>query len=122
MKSPKLYKEYPKFLRVKEDASYDLRIYTTQDEGDNLIRWHFGFPKIAVEPLLPLLETTLYWGEQHWTEDEGFYLWWLPIMTNSVDSFPKEKITRSLEFLIEQYNKCLLQVRRLCKEHHTCAE
>ena len=106
----KLYKEYPKFLADR----HDLRVYTTTEKySDDTMwfRWHFGFSKQAVRPIVDLLSTTLYWGESPWTEHEDFVLWWLPITTKT-DEFPKVALNRQLRFYIDQYNLCINFVKR----------
>jgi len=100
MKNPKLQKEYPKFLSNK----WDLRIYYTVEE--DFYRFHFGFPENLVKPLCPLLECSPYWGEQHWIEVDGFWLWWLPYREKT-NKPKKEKLNSWLKFYLSQYNMCL---------------
>lgn len=99
---PQLVKECPKILVNK----YSLRVYKTK-ESDNKWRWHFGFPKELVEPLCPLLESTPYWGEQHWYEDEDdFWLWWLFEKTKTIKP-PIKKLCFWLKWHTNMYNRCL---------------
>jgi len=89
----KLYREYPTILSGKKP----LRIYTT-DFRDKKVRWHFGFPKSMVEPVRQLLETTPFWGEQHWTEQDGFWVYWLTCCSQK-DEFPVKELTLLLNTL-----------------------
>lgn len=95
-----LYKEYPGWFMGGRKS---LRLYRTceVDADGNITsyRWHFGYPDTLVRPVCPLLETTLYWGEQHWYEtDDGYWLWWLPIVTKDKDYFPKEELNRETDW------------------------
>ena len=74
-------------------------------EGDRY-RFHFGFPEKIVEPVHDLLECSPYWGEQHWQEIDGFWLWWLSY-TEEVKKPKKEKLNHWLKFHVSQYNLCL---------------
>lgn len=85
-----LVKEYPGiFLK----GTKSLRIYKSKGKDDDQYRWHFGYPKEFIKPFCPLIETTPFWGEQHWTEQDGFYIWWLMIMTDTPD-LPIEELNK----------------------------
>ena len=103
-----LVKEYPEMLWGK----YPFRLYQS-DFGsgryDNNLRWvryHFGWPKFMVDPLLPLLETTLFWGNSHWCEEDDFYIYWEPSISIEGD-IPFDELNRQMKYRISGYNKCL---------------
>ena len=100
----KLIKEYPKMISNK----YPLRLYFSDFRKDesNKVRYHFGWPKFIVKPLCPLLETTLYWGEEHWVEDGNFYIYWLPIISVEGE-VPYDELNKMLKFQLGSFNQCL---------------
>lgn len=67
-------------------------------------RYHFGFPREMVESLAMLLETSVYWGEKHWKEHEGFWLW---MLTVTGEKTPWNKLNRQLTFMVKSYNQVL---------------
>ena len=87
-----------------------LRMYRSRFSPEDLKkpiekwRYHFGFPEGLVKPVAQLLETTIAWGEKHWKEHEGFWIWWLAI---SGKEPPWDKLKRDLEFRISSYNRIL---------------
>jgi hypothetical protein len=105
-------KEYPTLISGKKP----LRLYRTKttDANGGLVdnyRYHFGFPKEVVELLCPMLETTLYWGERHWKEDGGFWIWWLMIVQEGTD-VPVDKLNRELDWRMKYASKCLQWLAR----------
>lgn len=96
-----LIAEYPKMINGK----YPFRLYST-DEENGKIRYHFGWPEFIIKPFLPLLETTLYWGEPHWTEQDGFYIYWLPIVSEQNNPNWKE-LNKLMKFQFRSFNECL---------------
>jgi hypothetical protein len=109
--------EFENFKFVKEYSTiiagkHPLRLYTSRFSPNELdkpiekVRWHFGFPKKLVEPLCPLLETTPYWGEPHWKEDNDFWIYWLTDVSENDGTIP-DKLNKTLTFYFNQYNKCL---------------
>jgi hypothetical protein len=103
-----LIKEFVNHMNGK----YNLRVYYSE-QGDRY-RWHFGYPKQIIDILLPLLETTPYWGEQHWCEIDDYYLYWLPITTTT--SQPNKELYKQLnredKNLLNLYNSCTQQTKR----------
>ena len=102
-------KEYSTMLADK----HPLRLYRSRFNPNDLskpiqeYRWHFGFPKtILPEPMLMLLETSPYWGEQHWKEEDGFYIYWLHDVSEKDEGIPK-KLNKTLEFYLRSYNQVL---------------
>lgn len=92
-----------------------IRIYrtTTQDkDGITTYRYHIGFPEKVVKILCPLLETTPYWGEQHWKEIDGFWLWWTAITGKGGDDAPFDKLNRELDWRLKSANKVLQWLRK----------
>lgn len=104
-----LYKTYKKLLNNKWDVCLYYTIEKRQKE--TAYRWHFGFPEKIIKPFLPLLETTPYWGEQHWKEIDEFYLYWLTSVTEKPE--PEiDRLERMLKgFYIPAYNKCFFLCR-----------
>ena len=107
--------EKPNFLVGK----YPFRVYRSRfspigkpDEPATAWRYHFGFPKALVEPICRLLETSPYWGEAHWREHEGFWLWWLSVTGEADQPPPWEKLKGHLDFLLRAYNDCLALFHR----------
>jgi len=108
-----LVKEYPgQFLKQTKP----LRIYRSHDASKKgkttSYRYHFGYPKELVEPFCPLLEATLYWGEPHWTEIDGFWLWWTSITVKATDYYPLEAINKENGFRRHAFSQCLDFYRR----------
>jgi hypothetical protein len=102
--------ENPVLIKVFENhisGKFALRLYQT--ERDKRYRWHFGYPKEIIDPLLPLLETTPYWGERHWAEHEGFYLYFLYVLTGGKDVNAEimRELNREDKSLMGLYNDCL---------------
>lgn len=112
-----LLKEYKNFLFGK----LPLRIYTSRfsptDESKPIEKWryHFGFPEEVVKPLSLLLETTVAWGEKHWKEHEGFWIWWLTVTGRLGADVPWKKLQRDLDFRINSFNRVLRFYQRNSK-------
>lgn len=96
-----LVKEYPTMLMGK----FPLRLYRSKDTKDSFYRYHFGFPEKIVKPLSVMLETTPYWGEQHWDIIDGFWIWWLAITSEGIE-VPNEKLNSELKWRLNSANKC----------------
>jgi hypothetical protein len=78
--NPVLAKEFVSHLNGK----YNLRLYYTPAKADERrFRWHFGYPEQIIKYLLPLLETTPFWGDQHWLELDGYYVYVLHVVTDT---------------------------------------
>ena len=103
------FEEYPTILMGK----FPFRVYrsrfmpTETDKPITSYRYHFGFPKKLVEPICLLLETTVYWGEAHWHEHEGFWIWHTYITGRVDQAVPYKDLDRELASRIRQYNHCI---------------
>ncbi len=106
-----LVKEYPTMLMGK----FPLRLYQSKEEQNSFYRYHFGFPEVIVKHLTPMLETTPYWGEKHWIEIEGFWLWFLTIMPKDNLEIPNKELDRELSWRLRSANKCLDLLRKWSK-------
>lgn len=102
-----LEKEYPKFISDK----YNLRIYTTKESDGKEYRWHLGFPKKLVKPVLQIIETTPYWGNEHWAERDGFYIYYTATTTDD-KKIPKSELEHTLKFHKTSFNKCINWLRK----------
>jgi len=102
----KFVKEFPTIIVGK----YPLRLYRSRFSPDDLnkpiekYRWHFGFPKFMVEPLCPMLEASPYWGETHWKEEDGFWIWWLTDISDAKEEMIPDKLNKTLDFYFKSYN------------------
>lgn len=73
----------------------EIRIYRTSiSKSEAQYRYHLGFPKRLVTPLLRVLESSVGWGVAHWTEKDGFLLWATEIIASDlpVQRLQKEKV------------------------------
>jgi hypothetical protein len=108
-----MVKEYPKWFL---NRTLPLRVYRTHDEpkkGEKITyRWHFGYPEKVIKPFCPLIETTIYWGEPHWTEHEGFWLWWLPFTTESKE-LPMKELNEANGWRRRSLGECLKFLQRM---------
>ncbi|TSC82999.1 MAG: hypothetical protein G01um101419_352 [Parcubacteria group bacterium Gr01-1014_19] len=104
-KDLELYQEYPKFLGEKDGA---IRVYVGKREHRDEIKccWFLGFLKVRVEPLLILLETDVYWGEEHVAEDGDFLIWRAPVMTDTPE-FPRDSLNSHFRSMVHSANLCL---------------
>lgn len=93
-------KEWPTALGGKKP----LRLYRAK-RGETW-RWFFGFPEEMVKPICLLLETTLYWGEEHIAEHEGFYIWWLMVTTDTKE-IPRAELESQLKWHLRMARKCV---------------
>lgn len=102
--TPILLKEFVNHISGK----WNLRVYYSLSHN-KWYRWHFGYPKAIIDPLLPLLETTPFWGESHWCEIDGYYLYWLPILSesNEPNTDIVHKLNQEDSTMIAFYNDCL---------------
>lgn len=100
-------KEWPTALGGKKPV----RAYRAKAKNDERWRWFLGFPEETVKPMIDLLETTLYWGEAHVAEHEGFYIWWLAVMTDTPD-IPLDKLNHDLKWHLRAAQKCVAQLER----------
>lgn len=93
-------------IRSNLGREVEIRVYSTP-EG-NRRRWHFGFPKKLVSPLCPLLACTPYWGDAHWAERDGFWLWHTAIVSDSpeLNAAVRERLTNELRFSLQALNQC----------------
>lgn len=93
--------------------SHVLRLYRSRylpkgkGEPIKTYRYHFGFPKGLIAPILPALEAV--WGA-HWKRDGEWWLWWLPI---TADEEPRGKLLSHLRVMFRQYNKALRIAKRV---------
>ena len=107
----KLYSEYPTMLSGKRP----LRIYTSGFR-EGKVRWHFGFQESMVKPVRQLLETTPFWGEQHWTEQDGFWVYWTTCCTPEGE-FPQKELILLLDTLyLSGYNNVVAMFRKWAKK------
>jgi len=109
-KNLKLVKEYPDGV----GPNIPLQLYQTiekRSNDENHYRWHFEYPKNLIEPLCPLIESTPYWGEQHWTEVDGFWIWQLPFTTTTPE-IPKEKINYWYKFYGQMFKMCINYLKK----------
>ena len=81
-----------------------LRAYRAK-RGDTW-RWFFGFPEEMVKPIIVMLETTVYWGEAHIAQHEGFYIWWLMVTTDT-DEIPLDELKKELKWRLRTAQKCV---------------
>ncbi len=92
-----------------------LRVYRSRFSPNDLDmpveewRFHFGFPRELVEPIVLLLETTPYWGGRHWKEEGGFWLWRLTVRGNQT---PWDKLRADLQFKVRSFNRVLCFCRK----------
>jgi hypothetical protein len=108
-----LVKQYDNMIVGK----YPLRLYRSRfmpDDTEKPIesyRYHLGFPKKLIAPFCPLIESTPFWGEQHWTEHEDFYVWWTMI-TEGIDVIPYDRLDKEVDWRIKTWNKVLAFYKR----------
>lgn len=107
-KDIELVEEFPKALGRK----LPIRVYRASDH--DRWRWFLGFPREAVKPLCPLLESSPYWGEIHCAEDGDFWLWWQMILTNS-DEIPLKELNRALAYSLNLAQRCIETLDKLNK-------
>ncbi len=98
-KNLEFVKEYPTIIAGK----YPLRLYRSREGVKANYRYHFGFPEGMVKPICTILECTPFWGEEHWKEVDGFWLWWLTIMSETED-IPSVELNRDLAWRISSIN------------------
>jgi hypothetical protein len=106
-----LVKEYPNFIKDK----YPFRLYRSQEKAGGRYKYHLGFPEGLVKPMCFMLETTPYWGEVHWKEIDGFYLWWTTTFSDTKEP-PLRELNRELKWRISVANDCIHFLKRLAKE------
>ena len=105
----KFVKEFPTILAGK----HPLRLYRSRFSPDDpekpieKYRWHFGFPEKIVKPLCPLLEATPYWGETHWKEEDGFWIYWLHDISDISEEEIPSKLNKTLKLYLTSYNQVL---------------
>lgn len=106
--TPIFVKEFTNHLSGK----YNLMLYYSKETHG--YRWHFGYPEELVKPLIPLLEATCFWGEQHWTEIDGYCLYWLPIVTEifELNEDLLKHLRREDQSLMSLYNQCFEYLKR----------
>jgi len=92
-----LIKEYPDMIAGKSS----LRVYRSFDE--KRYRYHFGFEENFIRPFCPMVECGPYWGEQHWKEDDGYWIWFTAVLKNDTE-FPNKDLERELDFKIKSLN------------------
>ncbi len=104
-----LIKEYPNGVGL----NIPLRLYRTESEDDERIRyrWHFGYQEKFIKPLCPLIESTPFWGEQHWIEIEGYWLWWLSFTTEDPE-IPKGQVNWWYKWYGRQFDMCVNYCRK----------
>lgn len=77
-----------------------VRIYITTEDDDN-VRYHLGFPSAMLpEQVWLLAETEPYLGEKHWTEVDGFKIFWLSEVINKSQQLPVIALQRHIVFHI----------------------
>ena len=108
---------------------HDLRVYTSEvqanghtpsDGEQEQVRYHIGFPEYLVKPIAILLETSPYWGEAHWCEEDGFWLYWLRICGGKDEPIPFADIDKNLKFKLKAYNRCLGTMTRMAERCTVC--
>ena len=103
-----LVKEYPGFFLRRTKP---LKVYRTHEVAKSgkptSYRYHFGYPEELVKPFCPLLETTPFWGEAHWTEVDGFWLWWTSITAPNTDYPSPDVLNKENDFRRRYLSKCL---------------
>ena len=92
-------KEFPNIISGK----ITIRLYRSPARYHKY-NYHVGFPKEFIETLCPLIEASPYWGEQHWREEDGFWIWWTRVMTDD-EELPVCELQKVLEFKIDSLNK-----------------
>lgn len=87
---------------------YRSRFYPTDiNKPIEKYRYHFGFPEALVKPICLLLETTLFWGEEHWKEEDGFWIWWLTIIGGANDKLPFKALQKQLDRMLKSRNSVI---------------
>ncbi len=116
----KMVKEYPGWFLKRTKP---LRVYRSSDtdkSGKVTYRYHFGFPVEFIKPFCPLIESTPFWGEQHWAEQDGFWLWWTPVTSDAKNPLPldelNKELNRDLAFRRKAFMGCLDFYRKKMKE------
>jgi len=112
MEFPEL--EFVRDMPIHSDKGRQLvvKLYRSRHEPGDLsqpvqsYRWHFGFPKGLVEPIALLLETSPYWGEQHWCVRDDCWLWCTSCVSDASLPLPIQEILASLKFFLWSYNEC----------------
>ena len=103
-------------------GKFPLRLYrsrfspTDLDKPIEEYRYHFGFPEKLVKPAALLLETTPYWGNKHWKEEDGFWIWWLTVTSNAKNGPPYKALNRRLDYMLHAYNNVVRFLRKSCKK------
>jgi hypothetical protein len=101
----KLYREYPGHLCGK----HPVRLYTTDfsEDSPDKVRWHVGWPKeLLPDEFLQMLECDIYMFGSHWTEHEGFLIFWT-MVCEPLEPFPSMQINRQLNYMVKSYNQVL---------------
>lgn len=110
-----LIHEYPGWFLQRTKP---LRIYkttSTNKDGTKSYRLHFGYPEEFIKPFCPLIESTPFWGEQHWTEHEGFWVFPSQIALGSPDEYPVEKLNKENAWRRDSFAKVLDFYQRAVK-------
>jgi len=101
-KNLELIKQYDNIISNKEPV----RLCKSKEGNTLPFRYHLGFPERIISPLCPLLETTVYWGETHWREEDGFWIWQTPL-TGKNEDIPYNNLNRELSWRIGAANQAL---------------
>ena len=97
---------------------FSVRVYRNRFNPTDLTkpiteyRYHFGFPKELIEPIALLLETTCYWGEQHWKEEDNCFIYWTTIVEKADKNAPIERLKKEICRFIDSANNCLSFLRK----------
>jgi len=100
-------------LRSNRGREIEFRIYRTPELKVSPLQqprwwWHFGFPEALVSSLCPLLECTPYWGDQHWAERDGYWIWATSVVSDSSElSAVQRKLNSELRLDLQSLNMCL---------------
>lgn len=84
---------------------------TDTDKPIEKYRYHFGFPEGLVKPIALLLETSPYWGDPHWKEEDGFWIWHLPVVGDGEEP-PYKTLNRRLGYMLEAHNSVVRFLRK----------
>jgi hypothetical protein len=96
--------ELVKTIEPSTEIGFTLRLYRTPIDPDvgRGYRYHFGFPAEMVGPLAVVLEAPGGWNRRHWTEDEGFWIWSLPVTGTKP---PRAQLNRELRAMVAKFNR-----------------
>lgn len=109
-KNPEYIKQWDNSVRHGEKA-IKIRAYCSENltnlEDRKHYIWYMAFPKDVIDPFMPIIETSPYFGDQHEFEINGFYLYAVFGWNSNNLSDVIKRLNSSLKFFIGAYKECV---------------